>query len=139
MSLTRRSFVKKTSYSAAAISILGAGTALAQNISSGQQGLISETIVIPATMEWVSPQEWPNTPAGRQAALNDGMNKLRELLQPNTKTNQVWGDITNKSKTFEIEMTPANFESVKLRVKPNGKVEWLIEVPEGTWKFIYWK
>ena len=67
------------------------------------------------------------------------MNKLRELLQPNTKTNQVWGDITNKSKTFKIEMTPANFESVKLRVKPNGKVEWLIEVPEGTWKFIYWK
>jgi len=130
--------VKKSSYTAAAVTILGAGIGLAEG-ESDPQGLISEEIKIPANIELTSEGDWVD----EQDALNAGMNALRLLLQPNADRNQVIGSISGKTKTFEIEMTGggANHPCVTTQVQPNGKYKWVISVPGGgVWyKFIYWK
>ncbi len=44
MSLTRRSFIKKSSYSAAAVTVLGTGVGLAQSLTSGLVSRIKEVV-----------------------------------------------------------------------------------------------
>lgn len=46
MSLTRRSFVKKSAYSAAAVSVLGVGTGLGNIASSGKLHLLTQRLFI---------------------------------------------------------------------------------------------
>jgi len=91
MSLTRRTFVKKSSYSAAAVTVLGAGVGLAIGGESGDVVYRAkyDIIVFNATDQ---NYKYPNTAAGKLLATA----KAEELTGLAIKTG-VWGTVVPRS------------------------------------------
>jgi hypothetical protein len=110
MKITRRSFVKKSSYSAAAVTVLGTGVGLGQASQAGPT-IETATITITATATRNGVGEMSGT--SRQDAIDNAT--LMAQLDLATKTVGTQQDITTKSvpaghKLIEIktEVVPPN-------------------------------
>lgn len=148
MSLTRRSFIKKSSFSAAAVTVLGTGVGLAQVTSSTPWVLIREEIHMPAQVDNLAGPgvEWENTEAGRNAARAAGLAHLKTFVAPNQRRNFDWGSPEGKDPVFLIQATPNHLDPVSVVDADTGGpitgstdfVKWRVELPAGWWTFIYW-
>ena len=126
MNITRRSFVKRTAFSAAALTILGQGVALA---GDGDTGRIAYKAKYDITTFDVTDQnyKYPNTPAGQAAALA----KAQELTGMAIKTPGVWGNVvpnsasTGKKKDYKTPcfiISPASAFTTGFKVNADGTV-----------------
>jgi len=105
MSLTRRSFIKKSSYSAAAVSILGTGHGI-ENPDSAKKKRVTDKVDVTVTVDTTADGEGFGTSAAE--ALNNAIMFAKltanEKLNSSSVASHKWVDEDDELK--EIETTP---------------------------------
>ena len=102
MSLTRRSFIKKSSYSAAAVTVLGTGVALAQQTTSATKKV---TDYMDVTALSLTKSKKSGEGATTQEAIEDAKHNARQFLLASKYKNPPTVSIVTKDKTV-----PSNYK-----------------------------
>lgn len=118
MNLSRRSFIKKSSYSAAAVTILGTGVALAENQSDMKNVTITETWDIPEKV--IHSQDHPYTPTEQTQVETSQQNyplpqpTVPEGVERETTKGDVPNDyLSNPSMRYDPDPVLMKYRAVK--------------------------